>query len=455
MLLVPIVAALVGGSLAMGLLVQRAVGQDMIASVDDELARVQVIDGDSRRRGEIPEFAGQPVPVDRPIVGVLETDGTLSTGDPVALDASDVAHLAVTRQVATVGEDPRYRVMSRPRRDGTTVLVGLSLARVDHSLASLARNLLVGGVVLVGVQTLVVLWVAERVSWPLTRLSAATHEVSEGDLDADLGPPAGSRETAQLNADLRTMIERLRATIGRSDLAATEAVAARADMEQFMADAAHELRTPLTALRGYSDLYADGMLDEDGLDRAMGRIGSESARLASMVIDLLDLAQPVHEEQWEPVDLAAVASAVAYDVRAAHPDHHVVADVDSSGSCVTVGNAARLHQAVLNLVANAAQHTPAGSTVSVSSAVEAESVVVVRVADDGPGVDPSIAESLFVPFARGDESRSRQSHDGAGLGLALVRRIAEQHNGSVKLTPTLSGACFELRLPLAPGPPSQ
>ena len=85
------------------------------------------------------------------------------------------------------------------------------------------------------------------------------------------------------------MLARLLAEIDERHRAATDAEQARADMERFMADASHELRTPLTAIRGYSELYQSGMLDDDGLDRAMSRISNESVRLVTLVRDLLNL----------------------------------------------------------------------------------------------------------------------------------------------------------------------
>ena len=231
------------------------------------------------------------------------------------------------------------------------------------------------------------------------------------------------------------------------EAAATDATRAKHDMERFIADASHELRTPLTALKGYSDLYKNGMLDDAGIKRAMGRIGSESERLTRLVTDLLKLVRTSQVE--ESVDLAAIVSAVCHDVQAANPDRHISINiVNNQPEPLTVtGDAHHLHQAVLNLAANACHHTPGSTPVELGVMADEQSVFV-SVIDHGPGVDQATADQLFLPFTRGDESRSRTSHDGAGLGLALVHQIAEQHQGSVVVTETPGGgATFTIRVP--------
>ncbi len=448
MLLAPLLATAILGSLGLGVYVDRAVERDLLATIDADLSRTAAALSNAGPTGE-PGQGPPDLTADRPLRGVLAPDGLLLAGSDIELSSfvSEIAALSDTTSLTTLDGDTRYRVASRAQPDGTTVVVALSLGEVDASLASLRRNLLLGGIVLVSLQALIAVWVARLVGRPVARLSKAAHRVSEGDLEADLGPPAGPRETAALTEDLTVMIAQLRDTIARSDESASEAQRARADMEHFMADAAHELRTPLTALRGYSELFEAGMLDDAGLQRAMKRIGGESERLTDLVNDLLNLVRPSDTANWEEVDLAAIVSAVVYDLRAAHPSHPITHDIESHSSFVVSGDPARLHQAVLNLAANACQHTASGTPVELQLARDATAVVV-RIVDHGDGIDADAAEGLFAAFARGDESRSRRSHDGAGLGLALVRRIAERHRGTIAVESTPGGgATFCLRIP--------
>lgn len=449
MLLAPIALTLSIGAIALGMFLERSVREDLIATVDSELVRAMNVtrppgapegrDVPAPRPGTVVE--GAEVPVE--ILVTSETVVIQRASADLVIDETAFMALAGSAEIQTLDGTPRYRAATAPAQDGQTMVTALSLERVDQSLTSLRQNLILGGLVLFGAQVLAVWFIAGAVAKPVSRMSAVAHDIAGGDLDAAVGPPNGSRETADLATDLGLMMEQLKSTIAEQQLSATQANQARANMERFMADASHELRTPLTALKGYSDLYRGGMLDADGLDRAMDRIGSESERLTDLVVGLLQLMREKHDAPVT-VNVAATACRVVDDLRAAHPTRTITVDANHA---TVQGDANRLHQAVLNLGANACHHTPADAPIEVTVSTEADQVHV-SVVDHGPGVELSTADTLFVAFTRGDESRSRASHDGAGLGLALVRRIAEQHGGTawVRETPG-GGATFGISLP--------
>ncbi len=474
-MLVPLLVALTVGSAALGLFVHRAVARDMMTTIDSEVARAlgaaigrfgaaeprppvpagaDGSEGDGDGDGDGDSSGGDSDRIDDvevPLHYAIDADGTVllrPAGDANVITDAQLAELLATGGVGTIDGQPRYRAGSRATATGVTVVTALSLRSVDESLASLRRNLLLGGAVLVLVQAAVVALVARRVTDPVVRLSGVAHRIAAGDFETDIGAPAGPRETAALTADLTAMLARLLEAIGERERAAADAEHARADMERFMADASHELRTPLTAIGGYSDLYLAGMLDVDGLDRAMTRIGSESARLTALVRDLLQLVQPSDPRRTAPTDLAALASAVVHDLRAAHPWRTVRLDLRGADGAVVHGDPERLHQAVLNLGANACQHTPAGVDIVVRVSTD-HAGAVIEVADRGPGVADELALSIFQPFTRGETSRSRSDHDGAGLGLALAHHIVVQHHGTIDVSATPGGgATFTIRLPL-------
>ena len=282
------------------------------------------------------------------------------------------------------------------------------------------------------------------------------------ELDAPIGPASGPREAAELTRDLAVMVDRLRTTIDERARAAAVAEGARQDMQRFMADTSHELRTPLTALRGYSDLYERGALDADGVDRAMKRIGAESRRLTDLADDLLSLLRPVDVELLDQVDLGAVASAVVEDVRAAYRSHPVTLDLSGADGCVVTGNADRLHQAMLNVAANACRHTPARTPVRVAVSrrpttdgelVDGPIAAEVTISDDGPGLDGDNLDDLFKPFVRTEASRSRHGQSGAGLGLTITHRVVEQHRGRIAMTSSPGvGTTVTIRIPVVGGP---
>jgi len=440
-LLIPLLLTLIGGAVLLGVYVHRSVEADQLTSLDDELARALQ---DSAGRGRLPPQReadpdlAEEIDADAPLQLFFSPTGDLveTRGDESLIDR-DFSPALDSDDAVTLDGTPRLRARGIALQDDRSLIVALTMEDIDASLASLRRDLVVGGLVLVAIQALIVGAVVSMVKRPISVLRDRVHRVASGALDTPLDVNGGPAEVASLTNDLSLMVDQLRATIAERERAADSAERARADMQQFMADASHELRTPLTAITGYHDLHANGMLDDAGLDRAMERIGAESARLTDLVNDLLGLLRPTDPKAIEAVDVGAVASAVVHDLRAAHPDHRLSIRLDDDTNTVQA-DPARIHQALLNLTANACHHTPSGTAVEVTVRRAADAVVV-EIVDDGPGFDGDKADELLQPFVRLDESRSRHEHNGAGLGLAITNRIAEQHGGSLRLSSSPGG----------------
>jgi two-component system OmpR family sensor kinase len=191
----------------------------------------------------------------------------------------------------------------------------------------------------------------------------------------------------------------------------------------------------------------------------MERIESEGGRMGLLVEDLLLLARMDQQRPLaiKPVDLAAVAGDAVHDARAVQPDRPISLHLDESLSDVPVvlGDEGRLRQVVGNLVTNALVHTPDRTRITVELAedpVDAD-VLVLRVADEGPGMDPGDAARAFERFYRADASRTR-SAGGTGLGLSIVDSLVAAHGGTVRLdTAPGQGTAVTVRLPRS-GPPA-
>jgi two-component system OmpR family sensor kinase len=170
--------------------------------------------------------------------------------------------------------------------------------------------------------------------------------------------------------------------------------------------------------------------------------------MGALVEELLLLAQldqglPLERQ---PVDVAAVVDAAVDAARAADPERPI--DVEAQSPLV-LGSESRLRQVVDNLLTNARVHTPAGTPVHIRLSAEDEQVVL-EVADEGPGVPAQEADRIFERFYRTDRSRTR-SRGGVGLGLAIVRSVAEAHGGVVAYRARPGGgSVFRVVLPLAP-----
>jgi signal transduction histidine kinase len=150
----------------------------------------------------------------------------------------------------------------------------------------------------------------------------------------------------------------------------------------------------------------------------------------------------------EPLDAAWVVREAAGEAAPIALGHNLSVDVPSAERLVVEGSADELHRLVLNLIQNALVHTPAGTTVEVRARREGDQVAI-EVSDEGPGIPPELRAQIFDRFVRGEGDRGG-STGGSGLGLSIVRAVAESHGGSVELADSESGgAHFTVRLPSA------
>jgi two-component system OmpR family sensor kinase len=235
-------------------------------------------------------------------------------------------------------------------------------------------------------------------------------------------------------------------------------------VRQFVADASHELRTPLAAIRGYTEL-AQRKRDELPADvaHAMSRVESETHRMTQLVEDMLLLARlddgrPLERES---VDLSRLIVDTVSDAHVAGPDHEWSLDLPDEPVTI-LGDEARLHQVLANLLANARVHTPAGTTVTTSLTREESGAAVLTVADDGPGIPVDLQPEIFERFARGDSSRSRRvaaaksggapaaasdQSGSTGLGLAIVAAVVKAHDGTIMVRSEAGSTEFVVKLP--------
>jgi two-component system, OmpR family, sensor kinase len=360
-------------------------------------------------------------------------------------------HLHTVDLGAGVGD---YRLMASRAPDGDVLITGLPLKDVRSTVLDLAGVIVavsLFGLLLAGFLGLVIVRLTLR---PLRRVAATAARVSE--LPLDRGEVAlGIRVPAE-DTDPRTEVGQVGAALNRmldhvgSALTARQASEMR--VRHFVADASHELRTPLAAIRGYAELTRPrrGELPED-VTHALERVESESIRMTGLVEDLLllarlDAGRPVERVA---VDLSPLLVDAVSDAHATGPNHRWKLELPEEPITVS-GDAARLHQVVANLLANARTHTPAGTHVIIRLAADRGDAVL-TVTDDGPGIPPTLLPDVFERFARGDGSRSRAAGS-TGLGLAIVAAVVEAHGGSVQVRSAPGETAFTVRLPLVSVP---
>jgi two-component system OmpR family sensor kinase len=222
-------------------------------------------------------------------------------------------------------------------------------------------------------------------------------------------------------------------------------------LRRFVADASHELRTPLTAIRGFSELYRQGAVSgEEPTRELIGRIEGESKRMGSLVEDLLLLARldQAREMNMKPVNLETVVESAVASARAAGPNHSVLF-TEKDEELFALGDEARIHQVVANLLANARAHTPAGTQITVDIERDVDGIRI-AVSDNGPGLLADDQKKIFERFYRADTSRVRVDGEGSGLGLSIVDAVMKAHGGSVSVQSELGkGSTFTLFFPVA------
>jgi len=208
-------------------------------------------------------------------------------------------------------------------------------------------------------------------------------------------------------------------------------------MRRFMADAAHELRTPITVLRSQAEVALQRERNAEGYVEALRRVESEAVRLGATVEDLLTLARADAGErapERRRVFLDDLALDAASGARALAETRGVALEVGAFEEAVVSGDAALLRQLLMIVLDNAVKFTPAGGRVRVSAAAPGGQAEVV-VEDTGIGITPEQLPHVFERFYRGDPARARaDGAEGAGLGLAIARWIADAHGARIEVT---------------------
>jgi len=275
----------------------------------------------------------------------------------------------------------------------------------------------------------IVAWlIASRIVRPLKVLARTTRSITESDLSERI-EVHGNDEAAELGLRFNEMLDRLD-TAFRTQ-------------REFIDDAGHELRTPITIIRGHLELLGD---DPQERRDAIAIVTDELDRMSRIVNDLLLLARAEQPDflDLELVDMGSLTHELYTKATALAPRRW---SVENTGNGMIEADRQRLTQAIMQLADNAARQTTEGDRITIGSVVvEQEARLWVR--DTGPGIPPSEQERVFERFARAGIPRQRA--EGAGLGLAIVRAIAEAHHGRVELQSAFgAGTTFTVVIPVS------
>jgi signal transduction histidine kinase len=349
--------------------------------------------------------------------------------------------------VHTVGEMRVVTAVLRSRQTGRVagyVQYGRNEEHVDSTIDRLWLFIAAGVLGATLLASFAGVAIARRAMRPISSLTATARTIAAtGDPSSHMPEPRADDEVGELARTLEQMLRSL-------DSARAEREAALRRQREFVADASHELRTPLTSILANLELLQDS-LEDPAQDEARAMVDSalrSSGRMSRMVGDLLLLARADAGRiaARTGCDLAEVGRLAAAEVAPTIGEREL--RVDAERSLPVDGNPDELHRMVLNLLDNAARHTPPGAKIELRLRA-AGGDAVVEVADDGPGVPAELREQIFERFVRGEGPADTAVGGGSGLGLAIVRAVATSHGGRAEVGESdMGGALFSVRLPL-------
>jgi two-component system OmpR family sensor kinase len=367
----------------------------------------------------------------------LVTGGALAAaraGAPVSVDAR-------------LGDQPVRLLAAKVRAQGQdlVVVVGQSLEDRNRALSDLTGVLLVGGPLALLLASLAGYLLTGAALRPVEAMRRRAAEISATDLDARL-PPSGDDELGRLGKTLNEMLARIQAAMARE--------------RTFVSDASHELRTPLAMVRTELELIARDLPTGPALASAAQSAIEETDRLARLAGDLLLLTRADHGGaalRTSELTAAELLDAAARRALRRSPSPPAQVWIDDPEGAAVVADPDRVGQALDNMIDNALRYARTSVELTARSR---DGFVELHVIDDGPGFPPEFLPQAWERFARADSGRTE---DGVGLGLAIVRTIAELHGGSAGALnrPGGGGADVWLAVPTAasarrrrPGPPA-
>ncbi len=256
-----------------------------------------------------------------------------------------------------------------------------------------------------------------------------------------------TRELAELNATLEERVRERTAELERSE---AELRLAASQKDEFLAILAHELRNPLAPLRSGLDLLMRRMERDAMVERTLGVMNRQLDHMVRLIDDLLDISRISRgalELKKQPTDLVALVQSTVDAARSIFQARGQELTARLSGELRAAVDPTRVNQIVTNLLTNAAKFTPKGGQISVELASE-DGRAAVRVSDSGAGIPADQVERIFDMFARITHGDGGES--GLGIGLALARKLAEMHGGSLTASSAGEGkgSTFVLTLPV-------
>jgi two-component system, OmpR family, sensor histidine kinase MprB len=431
-----------GATVAIGVFSYRATASQLKSEIDDSIKQSAHSILEQVNRGQRNLLCGGP-PGEGPGRSLIVCQLINSNGNATSSNPDDLGLPVSTRDRNVLNDEFGYSTWHNVYVDGEhyrvqtvslgsigAVQIARSLREYDNVLHSLRNKILIAALLVAAAAGLIGWLIARQVTRRLTTLTTKAEEVAQtGRLDIEV-PVQGSDEAGRLGIAFNEML--------------TALARSKEDQQRLVQDAGHELRTPLTSLRTNMSVLRRHALEPDTRSQVLDDLESETRELTDLVNELVELATDrSRDEPTEDVSLAELAERVA--LRAQRRTNRIV--TVAADDTVVVGRRQGLERAISNLVDNALKFDAHG-TAPVEIVVRNGEVTVY---DRGPGIKPDDLPHLFDRFFRSVDARSEP---GSGLGLSIVREVAQRHGGTVFARPREGGgAAIGFTVPVRVGEP--
>ena len=353
-----------------------------------------------------------------------------------------------------------YDILYQPEGEFWLIVTFPTSIRIDfelvHNKEAYSGDMINSGLV-IGAVTLIYLSVlalftfiysrvtAAGITTPLKKLRDGTKLLREGDYSARVDLRL-KNEFAELQDTFNDMAARIEHEISLRKKS-------EEDRKRLILDISHDLKNPMSSIQGYAELLMSGPdMSEQERNEYLEIINNNSKRANKLLTELFELSQmdspdfslkPVRADICEYLrqicgELVPQLEHAGFGYEFEIPEESIYSMLDTD----------RFGRIIQNLVNNAIRYNPQGTTVVVSLTVQ-ENQAFIDISDDGIGIPPHLAQDIFKPFVRADDSRSSKT-GGSGLGLSIAKRIAEEHGGDLALLPDVKkGSTFRLTIPTA------
>ncbi|HBL40542.1 MAG TPA: hypothetical protein DDY98_02810 [Ruminococcaceae bacterium] len=336
------------------------------------------------------------------------------------------------------------------------IAIWVAMESIDSVVSVFTQVNLTISVVVLLLGLIVSYFIAKSITKPIKNVEHISQQIAELDFAQKADESVSTKELAGLAHSINSMATQLRQSFDELQLANSR-LAEDIDRErqvekmrrEFIANVSHEMKTPLCLLQMYSENLKE---DVDGIDREYycQTIIDETARLNEMVKSMLDISNVengLSSLNMEPLDYSSLVSYTVSKLSILAEEQALTVSIDE-GIAVN-GDRHYLEQAIKNYVTNAITHTEAGRRIDISLTRQPSSAVF-SVFNEGKTIDPEKLPHIWESFYKTDEARVRKDGVHAGLGLYIVRIIAEKHGGSCIAENVDGGVLFTLILPVSP-----